>query len=227
LTAIAAPDGTSVFFCGSEHTGDPVWLDDFVGWNGGHAANAELAGVDHVALAQPFECFDESVLFYRAVLGLDPQVSHEIAAPDGLMRSRGLTSADGLQIVLNAPLLGSGPVQHSGVQHVAFTCRDVFSAARSIAARGVPVLPINDNYYADLASRVPLTDDVLDEMRQVGVLYDRDERGELLHFYTPLVGAGLFFEVVQRKHGYAGYGAANAAARLAAQRTRVQLLAAA
>jgi 4-hydroxyphenylpyruvate dioxygenase len=55
-------------------------------------------------------------------------------------------------------------------------------------------------------------------MRELGVLYDRDDRGELLHCYTPVVGGRLFFELVQRIGGYDGYGAANAPVRMAAQR---------
>ncbi len=55
-------------------------------------------------------------------------------------------------------------------------------------------------------------------MRDLGVLYDRDARGELLHFYTPPVAGRLFFEVVERRGGYDGYGAANAPVRMAAQR---------
>ncbi len=53
-------------------------------------------------------------------------------------------------------------------------------------------------------------------MRELGVLYDRDETGEFPHFYTRTVGA-VFFEVVQRDGGYDGYGAAGAPVRLAAQ----------
>ena len=55
-------------------------------------------------------------------------------------------------------------------------------------------------------------------MRELGVLYDRDARGEFLHFYTAAVGGRLFFEVVERRGGYDGYGAANAPVRMAAQR---------
>ena len=45
-----------------------------------------------------------------------------------------------------------------------------------------------------------------------------DERGELLHFFTAVVGDRLFFEVLERRGGYDGYGAANSAVRLGAQR---------
>ena len=50
------------------------------------------------------------------------------------------------------------------------------------------------------------------------MLRDRDEHGELLHFYTRIMGDRVFFEVVQRIGGYTGYGAANSPVRMAAHR---------
>ena len=47
-------------------------------------------------------------------------------------------------------------------------------------------------------------------------MYDRDASGEFLHFYTQAIGT-VFLEVVERRHGYVGYGALNAPVRLAAQ----------
>ena len=55
---------------------------------------------------------------------------------------------------------------------------------------------------------------------ELGLLYDRTPAGELLHFYTQTVGGRMFFEVVQRRGAYDGYGAANAAVRMAAQAQR-------
>ena len=40
-------------------------------------------------------------------------------------------------------------------------------------------------------------------MREHSILYDRDEHGEYLHFYTEMLGSRVFFEVVQRIGGYA------------------------
>ncbi len=46
-------------------------------------------------------------------------------------------------------------------------------------------------------------------MRGLGILYDAPPGGgELLHFYTAPAGPGLFFEVVERRGGYDGYGVA-------------------
>ncbi len=53
-------------------------------------------------------------------------------------------------------------------------------------------------------------------MHELGLLYDREAGGEFVHFYPATVGE-VFFEVVQRRGGYDGYGAANAPVRLAAQ----------
>ena len=50
------------------------------------------------------------------------------------------------------------------------------------------------------------------------MLYDKDADGEFLHFYTEILGGRVFFEVVQRIGGYAGYGEANAPVRMAAHR---------
>jgi 4-hydroxyphenylpyruvate dioxygenase len=159
--------------------------------------------------------FDEAALFYRSVLGLSPQESQEFAGPDGLIRSRAF--GDGrVRLALNVPLV-EGP---SELQHIAFACDDALAAAHRCAEAGVELLAISDNYYDDLAARTTLPDDRIEAYRDAGVLYDTDERGELLHFFTALVGDRLFFEVLERRRGYDGYGAANSAVRLGAQRAR-------
>ena len=83
--------------------------------------------------------------------------------------------------------------------------------------RGVPLLEIPGNYYDDLAARTELEPEAIERMRELGVLYEAGERGELLHFYTAMAGS-VFFEVLERRDGYDGYGASNSPIRLAAQR---------
>jgi 4-hydroxyphenylpyruvate dioxygenase len=86
---------------------------------------------------------------------------------------------------------------------------------------GVPVLDIPGNYYDDLRVRLGVDGALLEQLRALGVLYDVDGAGRtFLHCYTEAVGGGLFFELVQRGDGYDGYGAGNAAVRMAAQRWR-------
>jgi 4-hydroxyphenylpyruvate dioxygenase len=213
LSAVAAPDGTSVFFCRTEGDG---WLTDFVTAGPPGGVPGDVAGIDHVALSQPFDFFDEAVLFYRSVLGLDLQSADELATPDGLVRSRAARSGDGrVRFALSVPLVGSDGFEF---QHVALATDDVLAAARAMRERGAPLLEIPDNYYDDLRSRSRLEADTVEAMRDLGVLYDAASDGELLHVYTEMIGPGLFFEIVERRGAYDGYGAANSPVRVAAQR---------
>jgi 4-hydroxyphenylpyruvate dioxygenase len=228
LSAIAAPDGTSIFFCRTDAGGAASWLRDFEPLAAGDDAGegAALLGIDHVALSQPFHFFDEAVLFYRSVLGLRPRESHELAGPDGLVRSRAVTNADGsVRLALNVPLLAPGGEGHpAGLQHVAFATGDALAVARAMRARGTPPLRIPGNYYDDLAARTDLEPETVDALRDAGLLHDRDAHGDLLHCYTPLLGGRLFLEVVERRGGYDGYGAANSPVRMAAQREPASVL---
>jgi 3-dehydroshikimate dehydratase len=204
LAAVSAPDGTAVLFC------DPGWVDDFEPV--GAPADGPLARIDHLALAQPFDTFDEAALFYRAVLALEVDGGEEVASPDGLVRSRALHGG-GLRLALNVPVLPDhGPAE---LQHVAFKTRDIRAAVRRARAAGVPMLAIPANYYDDLEARLGVD---TTELRELDLLYDRDAGGgELLQAFTAVRGR-VFFELLERRGGYAGYGAANTPVRMAAQR---------
>jgi 4-hydroxyphenylpyruvate dioxygenase len=220
LTAVAAPDGTSVFFCRTDARDGAGWLGDFHPLAvPDHPRAPEVTGIDHVALSQPPYSFDEATLFYQSVFGLRQRDSEEVADPYGLVRSRAMASAgNGVRLVLNVPLLGGDQLpETAALQHVAFACTDIFAAARRMRARGLPMLPIPANYYDDLAARVELDAPLLEAMREHEVLYDRSEGAEFFHFYTVMLGRRVFFEVVQRLGGYDGYGAVNTPVRMAAQ----------
>lgn len=207
LHGIAAPDGTEIFL---GHDGG--WIGEFEG--GGEAsADPLVTAVDHVNLVQPWQSFDEAVLFYGSVLGLEPQPVNEVAGPAGLVRSQVMCSC-GREVRLPLNLLPVG--QHGHAQHVALACRDIVALARNARARGLRALPVPGNYYDDLVARFDLPESTVATLRSLDLLYDRDETGEYLHFYTPTVG-GVFFEIVERRGGYDGYGAANAPVRLASQ----------
>jgi 4-hydroxyphenylpyruvate dioxygenase len=102
-------------------------------------------------------------------------------------------------------------------QHVALASTDIVATARRIRATAeAALLPVPDNYYDDLEARHDLGAERHRLLRELGLLYDRDEHGEFLHCYTVTTGR-VFFEIVQRIGGYRGYGASNAPIRLAAQ----------
>ncbi|SDN44572.1 4-hydroxyphenylpyruvate dioxygenase [Klenkia soli] len=218
LSAVAAPDGTQVFFT---RTGPDGWPADFLPTHA-TAPGAGLTRTDHVGLTQPFDAYDEAGLFYDSVLGLDPGSGTEVAAPFGLVRSRGVTTPDrAVRLALSVSLLRRGGGWTPGVpdpQHVAFATDDVVATARALRAAGAPLLAVPANYHDDLDARLELDPALLADLREHGLLYDVDPDGAFLHLYTEVLGGRVFFEVVQRLAGYDGYGAVNTPVRMAAHR---------
>ncbi|MFI5674014.1 bifunctional sugar phosphate isomerase/epimerase/4-hydroxyphenylpyruvate dioxygenase family protein [Streptomyces cellulosae] len=214
LDAVAAPDGTELFFCATNRPRLPDWRADFEDVE--HpAAASDVSGIDHLALTQPWHHFDEAALFHRSVLGLKAQESVDVADPYGLLRSRAVTTPDGsVRIALSVGAAPTDDTVHA--QHIALATDDVVTAARRFLTAGGRLLPIPVNYYDDLAARYEFADGELETYRELGILYDRDAHGTFRHCYTHTVGR-VFFELVQRDGGYRGYGAPNAPVRLAAQ----------
>jgi sugar phosphate isomerase/epimerase/4-hydroxyphenylpyruvate dioxygenase-like putative hemolysin len=223
LSSVAAPDGTAVFFCRTGAGGNS-WLADFTATGSPARADGLVTRTDHIALTESVDDFDQVALFYRSVLGLLSGPTTEVAAPFGLLRSRSATDPGrSVRITLNtAPLRrGSWAPTIPSPQHVAFASDDVIASARAMRELGAPVLPIPGNYYDDLDARLAPPPDLLAVLREHSILYDSDEEGEYLHFYTEMLGSRLFFEVVQRVGGYAGFGAAGTVpVRMAAHRHR-------
>ncbi|BCL26415.1 bifunctional sugar phosphate isomerase/epimerase/4-hydroxyphenylpyruvate dioxygenase family protein [Streptomyces aurantiacus] len=219
LDAVAAPDGTELFFCATGRPGLPSWTSDFEPVGHPAPATGGVRRIDHLALTQPWHQFDEAALFHRSVLGLGAQESVDVADPYGLLRSRAVTNADGsVRIALG---VGPAPSADDGgrAQHIALATDDLVTAARRFRAAGGRLLTIPANYYDDLAARYEFADGELETLRGLGILYDRDAGGAFRHCYTETVGR-VFFELVQRDEGYRGYGAGNAPVRLAAQHVR-------
>ena len=184
-----------------------------------------LKRIDHMAMALPADSLDSWVLFYKSLL--DFEADDEVVLPDpyGLVKSRALRSRDSsIRLPLNISENRNTAIAHalssyqgSGVHHIAFSCEDIFAEVSRAKEAGVPLLEIPLNYYDDLAARFDFDDEFLSELAYYNVLYDRDAQGgELFHVYTEPFEERFFFEIIQRKGGYVGYGAANVAVRLAA-----------
>jgi 4-hydroxyphenylpyruvate dioxygenase len=214
LRAVAAPDGTEVFW--NDRAAEDSWVQEFEGGADVIAGGTgEVAGViDHVNLGYRWQEFDEAVLFAGSVLSLRPEASAEVPGPTGLVRSQVMRTADG---IVRLPINMAPPTAPLPDRHIAVRCDDAVAVARRARAAGLAMLAIPGNYYDDLQARFDLDDERLAELRDLGLFYDRDARGEFVHFYTRTLG-GVFLEIVERRGGYDGYGAANAAVRMAAQR---------
>jgi 4-hydroxyphenylpyruvate dioxygenase len=223
LTAVAAPDGTQVFFCRNQPSGEYGWLGDFLATGNGPQPHAAITAVDHLALAQPDDRFDEAGLFYRSVLGLHDDEAAEYAAPFGLIRTLAVRDGTGaVRLALSKPLLRRGEwapgVAHP--QHVTLASTDIERTAEALARAGAPLLRIPGNYYDDLAARLDLSPRLLSLLQRVGGMYDQDAHGSCIQLFTPVIGSRIFFEISQRISGYQGYGLVNAPVRMAAHRAQ-------
>ncbi|MBO1268163.1 bifunctional sugar phosphate isomerase/epimerase/4-hydroxyphenylpyruvate dioxygenase family protein [Arthrobacter cavernae] len=219
---ICAPDSTEIFLCQGSPDGTAAWTHEF-GEGLEHPGSGNRAVIDHVNLAQPWQHFDEAVLFYTSALALEPQPFAEVPSPSGLVRSQVMQTTDGaVRLVLNlAPAQQASAQQAQSArksyqEHIAFAVDDLVATARSARDRGLEFLQIPANYYEDLDARFDLEPGFLATLKELNLLYDRDADGEFLHFYTATVGS-VFFEMVERRGNYGGYGAPNAPVRHAVQ----------
>ncbi|MFJ5235335.1 3-dehydroshikimate dehydratase QuiC [Pseudomonas neuropathica] len=221
LAAVRAPDGSLIYLVDEQAD---VYGTDF-NLLADAPARGGLKRIDHMAMALPADSLDSWVLFYKSLL--DFEADDEVVLPDpyGLVKSRALRSRDSsIRLPLNISENRNTAISHalssyrgSGVHHIAFDCDDIFAEVSRAKEAGVPLLDIPLNYYDDLAARFDFDDEFLSELAYYNVLYDRDAQGgELFHVYTEPFEGRFFFEIIQRKNGYAGYGAANVAVRLAA-----------
>ena len=220
IPAIRGVGGSLLYFL--EATGKN-WDLDFEALRG-DAAAGRLDAVDHISQSMPYDEMLSWLLFYTGILDLTRLPQVEIADPVGLVQSQALINGDqSLRVVLNgssATRTLSARFIHeffgSGVQHIAFSCGDIFAAVADMRARGADFLKIPDNYYDDIEAKYGLDAATMDALRDNQILYDREGDGEFFQVYTPIFDERFFFEIVQRR-GYHGFGAPNAAIRLAAQ----------
>lgn len=229
LKGVYAPDGVELYFAGPSPAGMPEWLAEFgVDKQEDNQENRPaslIRSIDHVNLAQPWQHFDEAVLFYTALMALETVREDEFPSPIGLVRNQVMRSPnDAVRLLLSvAPEDGEqGDFLNAAYpEHIALATEDIVAVAQRAKKRGLEFLPVPENYFDDLQARFDLDETFLAVLQENNLLYDRDEHGEFLHFYTRTLGT-LFFEVVERRGGFSGWGETNAPVRLAAQYREVR-----
>ena len=227
IPAIRGVGGSLLYFL--EATGKN-WDTDFEALRS-DAATDRLIAVDHISQSMPYDEMLSWLLFYTGILDLQRLPQMEIADPVGLVQSQALINGNqGLRVILNGSsatrTLSARFISEffgSGVQHIAFSCTDIFATVVDMRARGADFLKIPDNYYDDIEAKYDLDAVTMAALRDNQILYDREGDGEFFQIYTHTFDERFFFEIVQRRN-YQGFGAPNAAVRLAAQTRESQRL---
>jgi 4-hydroxyphenylpyruvate dioxygenase len=224
IPAVRGLGGSLVYFVDHVSALGKLWQIDFDAIPVREDESASLTGVDHISQSMRYEEMLSWLLFYTSLLDLSKIPEQDVLDPGGVVRSQVIEAEDGsLRIILN----GSQSIRTqsskflseffgAGVQHIAFSSRDIFATAAALRSAGVELLPIPENYYDDIDAKWDLAPKLLDRLRQNNILYDREGDAEYLQLYTPSFEDRFFFEIVERR-GYRGFGAANAPIRLAAQ----------
>lgn len=225
IPAIRGVGGGVIYFIDGRSELTRVWEIEFEPAGEG-GPEVGLTRIDHVAQTMNYEEMLTWLLFYTSIFRTRKLPMVDVVDPAGLVRSQVIESDDGaLRLTLNGAenrktLAGYFIAESFGssIQHLAFACDDIFATAERLAALGFQPLEISRNYYDDLEARFGLEPELADRLRNANVLYDRDADGEYFQLYGKNFGEGFFFEIIERRGGYQGYGASNAPFRIAAQK---------
>jgi 4-hydroxyphenylpyruvate dioxygenase len=184
------------------------------------AVTTGLTRIDHVAVSVGATEFDELIDFYIDVLGFEHSYSEDVLTEYSAMNSKVVQNGSGsIKFPIIAPAPGKRTSQieeylafHNGpgAQHIAVACDDIVRTVRTLRENGTEFLSTIETYYHMLNDRVGFIEESVDDLRELNVLVDRDEKGYLMQIFTkPLLNRPtVFLEVIQRK-GAQGFGGGN------------------
>ncbi len=182
-----------------------------------------LKRVDHVVANVEEGKMELWVEFYGKVFGFTQLISFDdkdISTEYSALRSKVMRNPSGsVKFPINEPAPGKRKSQiqeyldyfkGAGVQHLAISTDDLVATVSRLAERGIEFLHTPDSYYDELPKRVGGLSERTDDLKRLGILVDKDDKGYMLQIFTkPLQDRPtLFFELIQRK-GSESFGKGN------------------
>jgi 4-hydroxyphenylpyruvate dioxygenase len=181
--------------------------------------------VDHCVGNVELGRMDEWVAFYNRVMNfvnMAEFIGDDIATDYSALMSKVVANGNHrVKFPLNEPAIAKRKSQideylefygSAGCQHIALATGDILRAVDVMRAEGVEFLDTPDTYYDDpqLRARIGMVRVPVEELKQRGILVDRDEDGYLLQIFTKPIGdrPTVFFELIER-HGSLGFGKGN------------------
>lgn len=191
---------------------------------------AGLRRIDHIAQTMKYDEMQSWMLYFVSTFDMEKSSVVDVADPSGIVLSQVIESPEGeIRLNLNGAdsdetFAGSFLAERvgAGVQHMAFLTDDIFETSNLLEASGFPRLEISANYYTDLQVLFDLEPEFVSKLKEGNILYSKRDKSEYFQIYSTPIFDGFFFEIVERKNGYQGYGSRNAPTRLAAQRNYKQ-----
>ena len=181
--------------------------------------------VDHCVGNVEIGRMDEWVSFYNRVMGFANMaefIGDDIATDYSALMSKVVASGNHrVKFPLNEPAVAKKKSQideylefygGAGCQHIALATGDILASVDALRANGIEFLDTPDSYYDDpeLRARIGEVRVPIEELKQRGILVDRDEDGYLLQIFTKPMGdrPTVFYEFIER-HGSLGFGKGN------------------
>lgn len=87
-----------------------------------------------------------------------------------------------------------------GIQHLAFLTKDILLSLEQLEGSAIDTLDIDDEYYAEIFTKIPNVTEDHQRIRDFNVLVDGDDEGYLLQIFTKNLIGPIFIEIIQRKN---------------------------
>ena len=182
-----------------------------------------LLYVDHCVGNVQLGAMNTWVNFYQDVMGFRNLISFDdkdISTEYSSLMSKVVASGnDRIKFPINEPAQGRKRSQideylefyHGpGVQHIAIATDNIVETVTALRDRGVEFLQVPKTYYDTVSDRVGRIDEKMAQLKELGILVDRDDEGYLLQIFSKPVEdrPTLFYEIIQRK-GAKSFGKGN------------------
>jgi 4-hydroxymandelate synthase len=187
-----------------------------------------LRVIDHAAVCVPGGELDAVVAFHERVLGFNVTFQEYVELGSQGMMSKVVQSPSGgvtFTIIEPDTSRKAGQIDDflawhdgAGVQHVAFLTRDIVTAVRTIAGRGVEFAVTPAGYYSEHTGHLGTPDIPVEALRPLGILVDRDHWGQMYQVFAKSthIRRTYFVELIDR-HGARTFGTSNIPALYAAK----------
>lgn len=182
-----------------------------------------LRSIDHTVGNVELGQMNEFVKFYAHTMGFNQLISFddkEISTEYTALMSKVMQNGNGkIKFPINEPAAGKKKSQideylefyhGAGVQHIAMSTTNIVETVAALKTRGLEFLRVPSTYYDELEGRVGKINENIDELREHGILVDRDDDGYLLQLFSKPIEdrPTVFFEIIQRK-GAKSFGKGN------------------
>jgi 4-hydroxyphenylpyruvate dioxygenase len=201
-----------------------VFLPKFEKWESTHnPTNVGLRYIDHMVGNVGWNEMNIWAKFYNEIMGFANLITFDdkdISTQYTALMSKVMTNGNGrVKFPINEPAEGIKKSQIEeyldfykgpGIQHIAVATNNILETVKEMTKRGVEFLYVPGSYYDTVMDRVGEIDENLAELKELGILVDRDDEGYLLQIFTKPVTdrPTLFFEIIQRK-GAQSFGKGN------------------